>query len=178
MLQGARFFEQVRGAANDHGLMGAAELRGGGFVDVQRRKIGTADDEQGRASNRRQAVAGEVGPAAPGDDGIHVVLGRGGDPQGRASTGARTEEPERKMAKLVVGTNPGRDPLKPLGEQLGIEDEGPVRGFALSEEIEEQRRHSRFGEATSDRAIAHAVAAAPAAVRENHDARSAVGNLE
>ena len=89
-LEGAGFFEEMRGTGNDSKFALAPKSGPGVFVEIQYNPVVTTDDEQCRGAHRSKMVTRQVGPTASGDDGGHgrTGIGRGAQCGGRARTGA------------------------------------------------------------------------------------------
>ena len=65
-----------------------------------------------------------------------------------------------------------------MGEEIDVEHVGAVVFFGGRQEVEQERSEARLVEHGGDVAVAGAVAAAPAAVGEHHDAGRPVGDGE
>ncbi len=171
-LQGARFGKQMGGAGNDDQFLFAAQGLKGLAVELNDRFIVAAHDEQRGSLHRGQGLAGKVGPAAAGDDGPGGAQGgRGHEGGGCPGAGAKKAQPE--LADVLLIFSPNRRILESAGQEIDVETEVGrclVELFLLRrEQVEEKGAKTLLPEGQGDGAIARAVAAAAAAMREKNE---------
>ena len=85
-------------------------MRARGFDHRQHFRITTAHDEQGRGSDRRQVVAGQIRAPASGDDSKHILRSFCCGDQGSGRPGRSPEQPDRRVVDLVEPFDGGNDP--------------------------------------------------------------------
>ncbi len=144
--------------------------RSGTLVHLQYRGITTSHDEQGRSLNRGKVVSGQIRAAATGDDGEHILRPRRRRDQGGRRPGGGTEEAYRRA---IAGPKPVDGPDYPITKHADVETMRPRPhiDFVLfrSEQVEQQSPESGSLESCGNLSVAWAVAAAPAAMGENHN---------
>ena len=138
VVECARLFEQMGGAGDDAQPVRASQPHLGGPVEVDDDVVAAADDQQRGGPDKTQPWAREVGSAAAGHDGRHVVVRVGGGPQGGAGSGARPEVADWQTFGAGLVVQPGGDVEEPAGEQFSVEDVAPVGLFLDGEQVEER----------------------------------------
>src|SRR5258707_9085038 len=179
LLERAWFFEQVRGIWNDLQPRLTAQLLHRLVVELDDHRVEFPDDEQGRLGYRAQVLAGEVWAAAAGDDCRHRAGPRGGCDKSRRGAGAGAEEPGRQARGGPVGGQPVGQGGDPEREHADVESElaGPRVELLLrwGEQVGQNGGQARALQFAGHVAVARAVAAAAAAVREQHRAPRPLG---
>ena len=136
-----------------------------------------ADDEQRRRLHAGQNGRGEVGTAAARDHGGDGgVVGRGQERGGRSRAGP--EVPDREVLRGRLAAHPLGGAAQPAGEELHVEDQGPVLRLVGREEVEEQRRDGGVPQRAGDVGVARAQPAAAAAVGEEDEPASLRRNAQ
>ena len=170
-LERARLLEEMRGARHHHQLTLAAQLPSRQLVQLQHLVVAPTDDQQRRGSHRAETRAGQVGSPAARHHGSDLRPGVGSCVQGGGGTRARTEEADRELAEVGLADDRTGDLHEPTSEQFDVEHVGAVSLLGGGEQVEQQGGQPRPVEDRRDVAVAGTVTAAPAAVREDHDAR-------
>ncbi len=182
-LEGAGLGEEVAGARDDlEGGLGAGHAGERLVVEVGHEVVVTADDEEGRGPDLGEAVAGEVGPPAPGDDGADVGgAGRRGE-EGGGGPGAGTEAAEGRRAEIGMPAGPVDRGDHPGAEEVDVEPKlgGPevLSLLGVGEEVDQEGPESPRLQGAGDRAVARAVPAAPAPVGEDDEPAAGIGEGE
>ena len=101
--------------------------------------------------------------------------GIGGRDQCRARPGAGAEVADRQRRGVGLAGQPAGDVDQPARQQLDVEDVGAVAFLVRGEQVEQQRGEPGPVQHLGHVAVAGAVAAAAAAVGENHDPRGCSG---
>src|SRR6056297_2796173 len=169
LFEGARFFEEMRGALDDPQFGRAAQLASGLLVEFDDNLVAPPDDEQRRCADFGQGLAGKVGPPASGNDRPDGVRHRRRPGQRRRRARAGSEEPDRKIREIARLARPSDGRGDPGCEQGYVEDVPAVARLLLGQKIEEKRGEAVAFECLRDRGVPRTEAAAPAAVREDHE---------
>ena len=110
------------------------------LVELQHDLVPAADDQQRRRAHGSQPCAGQVGSAAPGDDRGDVGVGSAAAHRAAPAPVLAPKNPMGSRAALRLLAQPRGHPRQPTGQQLDVEDRGPVGLLGRREQVEQQGR--------------------------------------
>src|SRR5262249_26086192 len=135
-----------------------------------------------RGFDAPERIAREVRTSSARDDGAHGARKVGGRDQRRAAAGAGAEETEAQVPGFILFRQPMRRAHQALREQTDVESQMAARRVVplllLRQQIEQQSPEATQAEAARDKLVARAMAAAAAAVREDHQTLRSGGDDE
>jgi ABC-2 type transporter len=179
LFKGAWFGEEVRGARDDLQACLARQLAQCFPVELDDHGVPCPGDQQGRLVDRPQVRACEVGAATAGDDRCYRAGPLGGRHQRGRGARAGAEQPDRQASRGPVVQHPVGQGGQPRREQVDVEPEpaGPRVQllFPGGEQVGQDGGQAGGLQFVGHVAIAWAVPAAAAAVREQHDSTLRLG---
>src|SRR5690606_38074307 len=102
LLERAGLLKEVAGAGNDLDLGRRRQLRGGVLVEFEDQRVVDANDEKGWGTDLGERALGEVGAAAPGNEGFYPVGSFGGGNERGCRAGACAIRTDIEAGRPVV----------------------------------------------------------------------------
>jgi len=147
----------------------AAHVGGGLPVEIQHLFVPASHQQQGRARHpRKRLSAGQVGSPAARHHGPDGLARRSGGHQGGGCAGAGAEIAHRQGLGELLLTKPARCRAQSLRQQGNVEAGAIVPVFLGREQVKQQGAHAARVQHPGHEVVARAVAAAAAAVGEQH----------
>jgi hypothetical protein len=182
LIQRSGFLEQMRGARDDLQLLSSLQPRKRLLVQPNDDLVESTDHQQRRRANLLEELFGQIRPTASRHHGVHDRRPFRGSNQRGGRPCTRSEEPGWQRRCEWVRVCPVDRANQTIGEQWNVESKfgcGSIDAiFVDSEEIQQKCSHAAMVEHIGDRAIARAVSAAAAPMRENHESARIIWDSE